>query len=165
MRKIALFAAFAVVTGATVVQAQATGGRAGGQRGMGMGRGMGAGGGMMMDQMLFKDITLTDAQKAKIKELREADRAKMEAERTQPKARAEMEALRDARQKGDTATARRLMREQRERMQTQRNEQLSDLRAILTDDQRKQFDANTAAMKEQMGERGMGRGMQRPPER
>ena len=67
MRKIAILAAFAAITSATTVFAQ-TGGPPPGR-----GRGPG-GGGMMMDRMLLEGITLSEAQQAKLQELRKAER-------------------------------------------------------------------------------------------
>lgn len=160
MRKIALLAAFAAVAGATAVHAQGTGTPPDRPRGEARGPG-GRGGPGMMDQMLLKGITLSDAQKAKLDEWREAQRAKMQAG-GQSEGRAEFEAIRDARQKGDTATANRLMAEQRTKMEARRSEQFAAIRGLLTADQQKQFDANVAEMKQHEGERGMGRGMRHP---
>ncbi len=171
MRKIALLAAFAAVAGASAVQAQAgsppdrprpEGRGAGGRGGMG-GPGMGA------DRALLKGITLSDAQKAQLKTLRETERAKMEANGQQGRG-GNMQAMQTARQNGDTATMRRLMQEQRGQMEARRNEQTSAIRGILTSDQVAQFDANVAEMKSRadqmgpMGSRGGARGRgARPP--
>lgn len=162
MKKIALIAALAALTSAGTLAAQNPGPPPGG-----MGRGPGGRGGppgMMMDQMLFKGITLSEAQKAQLKSLRDAERQQMEAQRGQGDAgRAEMDAIRDARQKGDTVTANRLMAEQRAKMDARRDQQVTSLRGILTADQTAQFDANVAEMKKMEGQRGQGRGFGRGP--
>lgn len=150
MKNIALIAALAVATSASAVVAQTPSGRGSGGRG---------GPGMMMDRVLFKNITLTDAEKAKLEDLHKAEREKMQAARGNDAGRADFEAIRDARQKGDTATANKLMAEQRAKMDARRDEQIAAYRAILTSDQVSQFDANVAEMKKMASERGMGRGM------
>src|SRR5689334_10765537 len=166
MKKLVLMAAFAAVTSATVAAAQNPGpppgapGRGPGGRGPG-----GRGGPMMMDRMLLRGITLSDAQQAQLKALHEADQQKMEAERANGQGRQEMEAIRAAREKGDSATARQLMDAQRTKMNARRDEQVAALRAILTGDQVAAFDANVAEMKQHEGE-GRGRGGRgpRPPQ-
>ncbi len=149
MKKIAFIAALAVAASAGTVVAQNPGGRGPGGRG-------GPGGGMMMDRALLKGITLTDEQKAKVEALNKSEREKMQAQRGG--GRAEFEALRAAREKGDTATMNKLMAEQRSVMEARRDEQISALRAILTPDQQATFDANLAEMKKMQAERGMGMG-------
>src|SRR4051812_31604217 len=103
-----LAAAFAALAGGTAIAQN--GGPPGGGR---MGRG--GPGGPGMDRALLKDIALTDAQKAKLEQLRAADREQMQAQMQQGGGRGgpDMQAIRDAREKGDTATANRLMAEQR----------------------------------------------------
>jgi Spy/CpxP family protein refolding chaperone len=112
---------------------------------------------MMMDRMLLRGITLSDAQQAQLKALHDADRQKMEAARGNGQGREEMEAIRAAREKGDTATARQLMEAQRAKMDARRDEQISAIRAILTGDQTAAFDANVAELKKRESE-GRGRG-------
>ena len=103
------------------------------------------------DGALLRDITLTDAQKTQLETLRKAQRTEMAKNREQFSA-ARKEA-RDAREKGDTATARSKMTALRAQMTQQRERHVAALRAILTADQQKQFDANVAAWKER-GTRG-----------
>ena len=160
MKKFAVVAAaFAALAMAGVAQAQGTGApeqhqhRAEGRGPMGRG----GPGGMMMEQMLFKGITLTDAQKAKIDSMHQAERSTMQAQRGQ--GRPDFAAIREAREKGDTATANKLMAEQRAKMEAQHQAHLAAVRAILAPDQQKQFDANVAEMKQHQGERGRGHGM------
>jgi protein CpxP len=103
---------------------------------------------------LLRGITLTDAQKTQLETLRKAQRDEMEKNRDQ--FRAAMKEAREAREKGDTATARSKMTALRTQMTQQRERQVAALRSILTAEQQKQFDANVAAWKER-AERG-GRG-------
>ena len=156
MRKIAILAAVVALAGAGTAQAQrgARPGRAGGE-GRAEGRGEGRGGpGMMADRGLLKGITLTEAQKTKLEQVRGADRANMGGGRGA--GRGNFEAIREAREKGDTATVRRLMQEQRAEMDARRDQQIAAIRAILTSDQLGQFDANVAEMKKREAEMGPG---------
>ena len=157
MRKFALFVAFALVASGTNLQAQG--------RGMGRASGRGGPGGpaMMMDRLLFKDITLTDAQKAKLEELHKAERDQMQAQVGRGGGAADFEAIRDAREKGDTATVRRLMADQRDKMEARRNERIAALRAILSSDQVAQFDANVDEMKKRQAEMPMAGGRRGGP--
>ena len=114
------------------------------------GRRGGPGGGPM--GFVLKDITLTDAQKAQLKTLREADRKQMDANRDSwQKDREQMRALRE---KGDTAGARALMQKNFQAMQQKREQNLAQIRNILTADQRVQFDKNVAEMKQREAQRG-----------
>jgi periplasmic protein CpxP/Spy len=162
MRKIALLAAFAAVTGATTVLAQ--GGPPEGRGGRGRGPG---GGGMMADRALLEGITLTEAQQAKLQDLRKTEREQMEAQRGQQQGPPpEMQAIREAREKGDTATANKLMAEQRAKMDARRDAQIAAVRAILTSDQLTKFDANVAELKQRQSEgRGRRGGPPRQPAR
>jgi len=107
------------------------------------GGGGGGGGGMQMSpaermarqkEMLFKDITLTAAQSAKI------DTVMLDAGKKQ------QEAMMAARNGGGDMAA---MRESMQKMNAERNEAL---KAGLTDEQKKKFDENVAAMPQ--GRRG-----------
>ncbi|WP_411281219.1 hypothetical protein [Gemmatimonas sp.] len=107
------------------------------------GGGGGGGGGMQMSpaermarqkEMLFKDITLTAAQAAKI------DTVMLEAGKKQ------QEAMMAARNGGGDMAA---MRESMQKMNAERNDAL---KAGLTDEQKKKFDENVAAMPQ--GRRG-----------
>jgi Spy/CpxP family protein refolding chaperone len=110
----------------------------------------------MMKHALLKNITLTDAQKAKLEQVQKSERGSMTAD--SGARRAEFDAMRKARQSGDTITANRLMLEQRAKMDQQFAAHSAAVRAILTPDQQKQFDANVAEMKSHRGEFGRGRG-------
>ena len=111
-----------------------------GERGM---RRSGPGG---RDGALLKGITLTDAQKTKLQELRKAQRSEMEKNRDQFSA--VMKEAREARERGDTVTARSKMEQVRTEMDKQRERQIASLRTILTAEQQKQLDANVAEWKE-----------------
>ena len=161
MRKLALLVSLALLASGTTVQAQG--------RGMGRASGRGGPGGpaAMMDRFLFKDITLTDAQKAKLEEMRTAERDQMQAQAGRGRGGADFEAIREARQKGDTATVARLLADQRLKMEARRDEHVAAIRAILNSDQVTQFDANVAEMKKREAEMPMGPGGRRggPPTR
>jgi periplasmic protein CpxP/Spy len=104
--------------------------------------GRGPGGGM---RHLLKGITLTEDQKAKIKALHEQNRSQMEANRDAfKKAMDEAKALRE---KGDTAAAAAKIRPLMEQRRADMEKRASQLRAILTPEQQKQFDANLAEWK------------------
>lgn len=120
----------------------------GGERGMRRGGPGGAG-------ALLKGITLTDAQKTRLDALRKEQEPEMKKSRDQ--FGAVMKEARDARQRGDTVTARAKMEQVRTQMTAQRDRQIASLRTILTAEQQKQLDANVAAMK-QRGEKGDHRG-------
>ena len=97
-------------------------------------QGRGEGMRQRMAEMMFKDITLTDAQKAQIDSI-------------QAKYQKEMPAFTPGQPPSDADRAKRM-----ELMQKQREE----MRAVLTDEQRVQFDKNLADMP---------RGGRRPPGR
>lgn len=162
MRKIALLAAFVAVAGGTSLYAQ--GAPPAGARGRQGGPGGRGGPGAMLDRALLQNITLTDAQQVKLEELRKAERDQMEAQRGQ--GRGNFEAIREARDKGDTAEVLRLVDAQRAEMDARRDKQIAAIRGILTSDQYSQFDANVADVKKREAERGAGmRGRgPRPPQ-
>jgi Spy/CpxP family protein refolding chaperone len=153
MRKLSILAALAVsLAGAQAVHAQAPRDSTAHKWG---GRG-GRGGPGMMQHALLKNITLTDAQKAKLEQVQQSERASMTADNGAR--RAAFDAMRKARQSGDTAAAKRLMLEQRTKMDQQFAAHSAAVRALLTPDQQTQFDANVAEMKSHRGEFGRGRG-------
>jgi Spy/CpxP family protein refolding chaperone len=114
----------------------------------------------MMEHTLLKNITLTSVQKTKLEQVQKSERASMTADGGAR--RAGVEAMRTARQSGDTATAHRLMLEQRTKMDQQFAAHSAAVRAILTPDQQTQFDANVAEMKSHRGEFGRGQGQKHP---
>jgi Spy/CpxP family protein refolding chaperone len=126
--------------------------RAPGQQGAGVGRqgpgGRGAGG-------LFRGITLSDAEKANIKNVNAKYAPQMKALREQFKP--EHQALRDARQRGDTAALKALWdKSSAERQQTKQlmDAQRVDLRAALTPANQATFDKNVAAMEKRFAKNG-----------
>jgi Spy/CpxP family protein refolding chaperone len=162
MRKTMMMTALlAAMASATALHAQGRPPGGGRRGGMGM-RGMG--GGMMMDSVLLKGITLNDAQKTKLNQIHDAERAKMQAEGGRGGGRAEMDSIRAARQRGDTALAQKLMAQQRAQMEVRRDAQITAIRGILTADQLPKFDANVAEMKKRAAEMG-GRGRRGGPPR
>ena len=113
----------------------------GGQRGMGGQGGMGGQAGMMnrQNEMLFKDITLTDAQKAKVDSIQTKGREEMMAMMQG----GGMQAMQDP--------------GMREHMMQMRAKQMADIRAVLTADQQALYDKNLAEMPQGPG------GGRRPP--
>jgi len=102
--------------------------------------------------LLLKDITLTDAQKTQIKELRKSQHDQMDANREQMKK--QFDEARAARQRGDTTAARAIMERNRQAMEQARAQELAAIRNILTAEQRTQFDRNVAELKQREAERG-----------
>jgi len=134
---------------ASVAVAQAQGGGMGGPPGGGMGGGrpggMSQGGGMggmaRQNEMLYKGITLTDAQKAKIDSIQAAGRATMQG---MMQSGADMSAMRD-------------------QMVAMRQAQAAAVRNVLTPEQQAQYDKNLAEMQQNAG--GMAGGRRPPPRR
>jgi Spy/CpxP family protein refolding chaperone len=108
-------------------------------------------GGRGQGRFLLKDITLTDAQKAQVKQLHESQKAQMDANRDAMKK--QFDEARAARQKGDTTAARAIMQRNRQAMEAYRAQEVAAIRNILTADQRVQFDKNVAEMKQRQAER------------
>lgn len=127
MKATRILAALLLVVAASTAQAQ--GGQAGG--GQGMGQGMGQGGGRM-NEMLFKDITLSPEQKTKIDSIQAAGRTAMQE-------------MMQAGGMQDPAN--------REKMMAMRTKQNTDIRAVLTAEQQVTFDKNLAAMPQGGGRR------------
>ena len=157
--KTAMIAALAVGLSAATAGAQRGGmGQMGGQgmgqmRGQGMARGAGAAGGpgAMMERQMFRGITLSDAQKAQLETLRNSHRTVMQAE--MKSAQADREALRTARQNGDTIAlkaARRNIEGLRNRQIALRAQMQQTARNVLTPDQQKVFDSNRTRMEQRM---------------
>jgi Spy/CpxP family protein refolding chaperone len=92
-----------------------------------------------MGGMLLKDITLTDAQKDQIKTIRE---------KYMPQQMELRKAVQATGAPPDAAT--------RDKMMGLQEKQAAEIRAILTADQQKVFDANLKAMRDQMEARRKG---------
>jgi Spy/CpxP family protein refolding chaperone len=103
-----------------------------------------------MEEMLFRDITLTDAQKAQLQKVHDAEVQRMQAHHDAM--RAAFDSVRAARQRGDTAAARALFDRTRATMEQERDQHLAAIRNVLTTDQRTQFDKNVADLKAHMDE-------------
>ncbi len=102
-------------------------------------------------RQLFKGVKLTDQQKAQIKAINQKYRA--QAQQEFKALRPAMQEARADRQKGDTAAARTIFernRPQFEQMRKAREQELREIRAVLTPEQQKQFDANQAQLKARM---------------
>lgn len=126
-----------------------------GMKGMGQGQGQRGIGQGQLARGLFRGIQLTEAERTALKSVREkyATQTKAQRETMRP----QMDAMREARQRGDTAA----MRAAREKMQQHRTQNLAlveqaqrDMRAVLTPEHQAQFDKNLAEMKERMARRG-----------
>jgi Spy/CpxP family protein refolding chaperone len=136
------------VAGTAVAQQPQDGqrGRRGGER---AGRVDGRRGGP--DGLLLKNITLSEQQRVQIAQLRKAQRAEMRADRE--KNRAQFEAIREARQRGDTAAVRKAFEARRVAMQQEREQHIAGIRNLLTAEQRVQFDQNVAELKTRLAQR------------
>lgn len=97
----------------------------------------------------FADLNLTDAQKSQIKVIRDKYKPQRQALRAQEKPL--IDAARAARQKGDTAAFRSNIQRARELAQPLRTQEMNEIRAVLTADQRAKLDAR---VKEGAGRRG-----------
>jgi protein CpxP len=104
------------------------------------------------DGMLLRGINLTDAQKDRLKAIRKEQEPEMK--KTREQFGAVTKEAREARERGDTTTARAKMEQVRAQMERQREHQIATLRTILNADQQKQLDANIAAMKERRAQGG-----------
>jgi protein CpxP len=100
---------------------------------------------------LFRGIELTQAQRDQMKTVNEKYRTQFKAlhESVKP----EMQAAREARQRGDTAAARAAWERTsvtREKALALHEQQRTEIRALLTAEQRPVFDKNALEMKERM---------------
>ncbi len=104
-----------------------------------------------MRRQLFKGVKLSEQQKAQIKAINQKYQA--QAKQAREALRPAMQEARADRQKGDTAAARAVFernRPQFEQMRKAREQELQEIRGVLTPDQQKQFDANVAQLKARM---------------
>lgn len=99
----------------------------------------------------FKDLNLTDAQKAQMKAIHAKYQPQLKASREQAKPL--MEAARAAKQKGDTAAFRANIEKARQVSTGIRAQEMNEIRAVLTPDQQAKADAAMAQRKEEHGER------------
>jgi Spy/CpxP family protein refolding chaperone len=92
---------------------------------------------------LFRGITLSDAEKAKVKEI--SAKYRTEKKSSQDAMRAPMQEARAARQKGDSAAARAAfdrMKGDRDKLKALNERQVAEIRSALTPENRTKFDAN-----------------------
>jgi len=101
---------------------------------------------------LLRGITLSDAQKTQLQALR-GNKTAQPTDAERQARRATMEKIRVARQKGDTATAKKLMADARVEMQREQQQRVAQIRAILTTDQQKVFDANVKQLEQRTAQR------------
>jgi Spy/CpxP family protein refolding chaperone len=101
----------------------------------------------------FANLNLTEAQKAQIKAIHTKYAAQLKASRAQ--AKPFMEAARTARQKGDTAAFRANMEKARQVSTGVRQQEMNEVRAILTPAQRAQADSLMAQHARSGGMQGM----------
>jgi protein CpxP len=121
-----------------------------GQRAGRNGRGMRA---------LFKDIQLSAEQRTQIKAI--ADKYQGQRKPLAESMRPVMTEVRAARQRGDSAAARAALErtaDSRSKLTALREQQLRDVRGVLTAAQQQTFDRNVAAMKDKMQKRQGHRG-------
>ncbi|HEX2120891.1 MAG TPA: Spy/CpxP family protein refolding chaperone [Thermoanaerobaculia bacterium] len=107
-------------------------------------------------------LNLTEAQKAQVRQFNESFRERNKA--FFQSSRQTMRDYREAKQAGDTARAESLkatLQSQREQMKQLRAEQRAQIRAILTPEQRAQFDALEAERESRHGSRGDKRGAEK----
>jgi Spy/CpxP family protein refolding chaperone len=117
---------------------------------------------------LFKGITLSDQEKANLKAVQAKYASQLKAMREQSKP--DMQAMREARQRGDTAAVKALW--QKTAAQREQNKQLmqaerNDMRAALTPANQTKFDANVAAFEKKAAEHGKDgkRGIKHAPDK
>jgi Spy/CpxP family protein refolding chaperone len=100
----------------------------------GGGGGGGGGGGARMQAALFKGITLTDAERAKVDSIRAAYQANA----------------------GGATSGQDMSPDDRQKRRLAMRQQMMDYRTVLTPDQQTQFDQNVAAMRSRGGGAGGG---------
>jgi Spy/CpxP family protein refolding chaperone len=115
---------------------------------------------------LFRGIQLSDAEKTRIKAVREGYKPKVQALRKSFNAEGKL--IRDARQRGDSATVRAELQKlapQRQLAKTTLEAMRTDIRGALTPENQAKFDANAARMKARLADRAdaLGKRLRRPP--
>ena len=94
------------------------------------------------ERMLLRGITLSAEQRTKLAELRRSERAQFDAKRPNG-ANGQTGAVRPRRERGDTTG----IAARRAEMQKRFEQRITEVRNILTAEQRTQFDKNVAEMK------------------
>ena len=105
------------------------------------------------DGLLLKGIELTEGQRSQIAQLRKTQRDAMETRREQGKDKTEFDAMREARQRGDTAAVRAQMAKLQQARELERTQHIAAVRNLLTAEQRVQFDKNVTELKAREAER------------
>jgi Spy/CpxP family protein refolding chaperone len=108
---------------------------------------------------LFRDIKLSSAEKAKVKEIHGKYRSETKALHESMKPA--MKEARAARQKGDSAAARAVFERtkgDREKLRAVMDREKTELRSALTPEHQKLFDANVKQVAQKRGEWGKGKG-------
>jgi cytochrome c556 len=106
-----------------------------------------------MRGQLFKGITLSDAEKANVKNAQAKYAPQMKALREQFKP--QMQAAREARQRGDTAALKTIWQNsaaQREQTKKLVDAERNDLRAALTPENQVKFDANVKQLQQRFAQ-------------
>jgi Spy/CpxP family protein refolding chaperone len=121
-------------------------------------RGGHRGAGMHARKQLFNGMTLSAAEQANVKAVQAKYASRMKAQRQQEKP--QFEALRAARQRGDSAAVKQLRAQMRTQFAAQRaqskalmQQERNDLRAALTPANQTKFDANVAKLRERVANR------------
>jgi Spy/CpxP family protein refolding chaperone len=113
--------------------------------------------GERLDEQLFRGITLSDAEKANIANVRNKYAPQMKALRQQ--AKPQTQALRAARHRGDTAAVRQLMAQtapQRDQERKLLQAEQNDFRGALVPANQAKFDANLKQVQRRMAKHGKG---------
>jgi Spy/CpxP family protein refolding chaperone len=103
-------------------------------------------------KVLLAGVKLSDAEKAKVKEIHKKYATENKTQRESLKSA--MTSAKAARQKGDTAGARKILeatKADREKVVASMQQQQAELRAALTPEHQKQFDANLKQIAERRG--------------
>jgi periplasmic protein CpxP/Spy len=115
--------------------------------------------GMGPGRSALRGVKPTDAQKAQIKAIHEKYQAQFKS--TREAMQPALDEAKAARQRGDTAAARAAFAKtasSRQQAQALRTQETAEIRAILTPEQQKTFDANVAQMKARGDHARKGRG-------
>ena len=109
---------------------------------------------MRAPRALMRGVNLTDAQKTQIKGIHQKYQSQFKSIRDANKPA--IDSARAARQRGDTAAVRAAFEKSRGQFESLRQQELNEVRGVLTPDQQKTFDANLQQMqsrREQHGKR------------
>jgi Spy/CpxP family protein refolding chaperone len=115
------------------------------------------------ERMLLRGVTLTPEQQQRVRAINEKYQA--EGRPLREALRPAMQDARSARQRGDSAAARKAWErtaEQRRGLTALQERRVTEVRSVLTAEQQKQFDANRTAMQSRMQERRDQGGAPRP---